>query len=137
MDEVFAARDQRDRWARTLRAGFILMVVGIIAIGFVIGLNNSKRIDDIDGANEGRSRTRTAQEACAQNINAEWASAFGQAAVSPTGSPERAYWAARALEVRSQLDHIDVLCFGVVATTATSLPVEPTTLPFGTSTTVH
>jgi hypothetical protein len=97
--------------------------------GIALGISNRTALSDLSDANDVRSSKRTQQEACAQRVNAEWSANFGQAAVSPVGSQERAFWAAKALQVRPRLENIDQECFGVQATTTTMVAGTSTAVP--------
>jgi hypothetical protein len=126
---VIAARDQQHRWSKTVRSCAITLAVGMAVGGIALGISNRTALSDLSDANDVRSSKRTQQEACAQRVNAEWSANFGQAAVSPVGSQERAFWAAKALQVRPRLENIDQECFGVQATTTTMVAGTSTAVP--------
>lgn len=127
--EVVAARGQQRRWSRTAAWSALALAAGMAVGGIALGAANRAALSELNDGSEARATRRTEQEACAQRVNAEWASNFGQAAVSPVGSAERAFWAAKALQVRPRLEHIDQECFGVQATTTTMITDTSTAVP--------
>lgn len=108
-----------------------MAVVGLVGIGVGLGLANrgqaEQQTDQVVQTLRDQSARREAQDSCATKINAQWNAAFGQAAISPVGSPQRLEHAIEAARVLPHLQAIDVECYGTPATTSNGAVLDTTT----------